>query len=95
LTVQAALKSKELYEFLGVSKSNIKTVLDIPSGHAMVSNDFQSTDEKNKCGAKSERPYIQNCGFDLVGDALKFIIDENIETGPQDKDLVKNVSFSI
>ncbi|EFC39448.1 predicted protein [Naegleria gruberi] len=76
LTQQAALKSKEMYETLGVPKGNIKTVLDIPSGHSMVSVDYANA-EKNQCGEKIKEPYIQNCGFDLVGDALKFVIGED------------------
>lgn len=76
LTQAAAVKSRELYEFLKVPKENIKTVLDIPSGHAMVSIDYIDA-EKNKCGAEVQKPYIQNCGFDLVADALKFLLFQN------------------
>ncbi|KAG2383153.1 hypothetical protein C9374_004490 [Naegleria lovaniensis] len=76
LTQAAAIKSRELFEFLNVPKENIKTVLDIPSGHAMVSVDY-SDSEKNKCGSEVQKPYIQNCGFDLVADALKFLLFQN------------------
>ncbi|KAL9650345.1 hypothetical protein ABK040_014998 [Willaertia magna] len=83
ITREALEKSKELYEALGVKSEYLKTNFDIPSGHALPSIDYtdKDTDKENKednknnnCGEPLRKPYIQNCGVDVVGEALKFLI---------------------
>ncbi|MFT3733089.1 MAG: poly(3-hydroxybutyrate) depolymerase [Hyphomicrobium sp.] len=57
----------QFYEKLGVPKTNIDLVADLPAGHAFVTDD-----EGSACSVSGE-PYVVNCSYDQAGALLKFI----------------------
>jgi len=62
--VQAAA---QLYEQLGVPRTNIKLVTDLPAGHAFLTDDYGIA-----CGRTGE-PYLSNCNYDQAGELLSQI----------------------
>lgn len=63
-------KGGEWYENYG---ANIKTVYDVPSEHAWITNDYG-----NVC-TKLKSPYMNNCNYDQALDILTWIYGSDLK----------------
>lgn len=67
IVARGVVESTRDYYASFVASSDIKAKFDIPSEHSMVTQHYGS-----KCSYLGE-PFINNCGFDLVGDLLQWL----------------------
>jgi hypothetical protein len=65
------------YEMLGVPKGQIKHVVSVPAGHAIV-----TSGQGQACG-ETRAPYVENCGYDQAGDLLAHILGA-LEPAPRE-----------
>lgn len=57
----------DFYRRLGVPETSIKTVTDMPAGHAFI------TESEGLACEKSDQPYVVDCDYDQAGSLLKHI----------------------
>jgi len=85
LEPQSVVNELNQYYLTFIPARNVHYVNNVPAEHAMVTNQYG-----NACGHLGS-PYINNCGYDTVGEMLQFIYD-GLEP-PGDPSIGKLVEF--